>query len=96
MNSCFLLIAVLFPIVCGAVILPGRMEDRKKLYRYVGAVTLITSALTWMLILFCKTDAFTVLKLTEDLSFALRNRSHAFLQNKVSRRIDDFSSALYF
>ncbi|MDD6678388.1 MAG: proton-conducting transporter membrane subunit [Firmicutes bacterium] len=72
MNSCFLLIAVLFPIVCGAVILPGPMEDRKKLYRYVGAVTLITSALTWMLILFCKTDAFTVLKLTEDLSFALR------------------------
>lgn len=72
MKAYLLFAAILLPIVGGGVILPLHFQCNKVLYRYVAAVTAATSALTWALILFCETEAFSLVRLTNNLALELR------------------------
>lgn len=72
MQEQFLLLAVLLPILGGPAIYFLRKQSSRVLFLYVGAVTLCTSALVWALILTCGSACFTLLHLTQTLSFNLR------------------------
>lgn len=72
MNKGFLLLAVLLPIVGGVCQRFFRWKRARDLHLYVGAVTLVTSLLTWALILWCPEERFVLLSFTESLAFVLR------------------------
>lgn len=71
MNQEFLLLAVLLPLLGGAL-LPLTYQRPKVLYGGVYAITAATSVLVWALIFTCETQAFTVVHLTKELTLTLR------------------------
>ena len=54
MDERFLLLAVLLPLLGGALLPMTHKHGPKVLYGAVYAITAATSLLTWALILFCK------------------------------------------
>lgn len=72
MNERFLLLAILLPIVGGACLFFLRKQKLSVLMGYVGSVTVCTSILVWALILTCGSQNYTLLHLTQNLSFNLR------------------------
>lgn len=72
MNQEFLLLAVLLPLLGGALLPLTYKYGPKVLYGGVYAITAATSVLVWALIFTCKTQAFTVVHLTKELTLTLR------------------------
>ncbi|MCQ2770207.1 MAG: proton-conducting membrane transporter [Clostridia bacterium] len=72
MNSTYLLIAILFPIVFSGLIPLLCRKRQKNIYIVVGIISVITSIITWVLILTCKEDTLTILTLTDKLVWELR------------------------
>lgn len=72
MSERLLFFVVLLPIVCGAAVPMAAKKGRRQMYTYVMAVTVATSVLTWLLILRCREDAFTLVQLTKELSLSFR------------------------
>lgn len=72
MDVRFLLAAVLLPIIGGALLFPFSKCSRQQMYGWIWAVTLITSVLTWVMILTCPEDSCTFLNITEELALTLR------------------------
>lgn len=72
MKEFFLLPAVLFPLVMGPFAFWAVKRGRAFLMGFVFAVTALTSAFTWALILCCGNGDFTLVRLTNDLSLTLR------------------------
>lgn len=72
MHESLLLVAILLPILAGACQRLFRLE-RDRIYRiYIGGTVLLTSLLTWALILFCGQERFALIRFTEHLSLVLR------------------------
>ena len=72
MKPEFLIVCILFPIFA-AVLMPVFGIRRRTATRiYVGTVTLLTSLLTWTLILKCSEDALTLVRFTDRLAFTLK------------------------
>ena len=72
MDERFLLLAVLIPLFGGGLLPLTHQKGPKVMYAAVYAITAATSILTWALILTCKTDSFTVVRLTKELTLTLR------------------------
>lgn len=72
MNQEFLLLAVLLPLLGGALLPLTYKYGPKVLYGGVYAITAATSVLVWALIFTCETQAFTVVHLTKELTLTLR------------------------
>lgn len=72
MSNVFLIIAVLLPIVGGVCQRFFRWNRARSLHLYVAAVTLITSLLTWALILWCPEERLELLSFTDGLTLVLR------------------------
>ena len=72
MDGRFLLLAVLLPLFGGGLLPLSHRKRPKAMYAMVYAITAATSALTWALILTCKTDSFTVVRMTKALTLTLR------------------------
>lgn len=72
MNQRFMLLAIALPILAGACqrFFPFRREQSSRIY--LGAVALITSAITWALILTAPEERFALLSFTENLTLVLR------------------------
>ena len=60
MDQRFLLLAVLLPLLGGALLPMTHKAGKKGMYGTMYAITLATSLLTWALILTCKTETLTV------------------------------------
>lgn len=72
MDERFLLLAVLLPLLGGGLLPLTHQKGRKVMYGTVYVTTIATSLLTWALILTCKTESFTLVSLTRELSLTLR------------------------
>lgn len=72
MDERFLLIAVLLPLLGGALLPLTRKQNPRVMYGAVFTISIATSLLTWALILTCKAEAFSFAHLTKELSLTLR------------------------
>lgn len=72
MKPFVLLAAVLLPFLSGALLYFLRWKDYRAIKRYTTCVVVLTSVLTWALILSVGDGAFTVIHFTERLAFSLR------------------------
>ena len=72
MDERFLLLAVLLPLLGGGLLPLTHRKGPKVMYGAAYAITAATSLLTWALILTCKTDSFTAVTLTKELTLTLR------------------------
>lgn len=72
MDERFLLLAVLLPLFGGGLLPLTHRKGPKAMYGMVYAITIATSILTWVLILTCKTESFTAVRLTKELTLTLR------------------------
>ena len=72
MDQRFLLLAVLLPLLGGALLPLTYNAGKKVMYGTMYAITLATSLLTWALILTCKAETLTVVVLTKELTLSLR------------------------
>ena len=72
MDQRFLLLAVLLPLLGGALLPLTHKAGPKVMYGSVYALTAATSALTWALILTCHMDSYPVVTLTKGLTLSLR------------------------
>ena len=72
MDQRFLLLAVLLPLLGGALLPLTHRHGAKVMYGTVYAITLATSILTWGLILTCGAESFTVVPMTRELTLTLR------------------------
>ena len=72
MDERFLFLAILLPIIGGILTPVIGKRSQKVLYGWVFAVSIATSLLTWALILTCKTDSYTIVRLTDVLTLTLR------------------------
>ena len=72
MDERFLLLAVLLPLLGGALLPLTYNAGKKVMYGTVYVITLATSLLTWALILTCKAETLTVVVLTKELTLSLR------------------------
>ena len=72
MDQRFLLLAVLLPLLGGALLPLTHRYGAKVMYGGVYAITIATSILTWGLILTCGPDSFTVVPMTKELTLTLR------------------------
>ena len=72
MDERFLFLAILLPIIGGVLTPVIGKRSQKALYGWVFAVSIATSLLTWALILTCKTDSYTIVRLTDVLTLTLR------------------------
>lgn len=72
MKSVFLLAAILLPIVGGVCQRFFYWRRARWLHLYVGAVTVLTSLLTWALILWCPEERVELLSFTDSLTLVLR------------------------
>ena len=72
MDERFLLLAVLLPLLGGGLLPLTHRKGTKVMYAAVYVITILTSVLTWALILTCKTDSFTAVTLTKELTLTLR------------------------
>lgn len=71
MKPYFLLAAVLLPIVAGVLMFPARLKTYRAIKLWTGAVTVITSALVWTLILLCEKESFVIFHFAYGLTFEL-------------------------
>lgn len=72
MSASIMVIAVLLPILAGALVAVLPYKSRTQMMIYVEAVVLITSALVFSLILNPPTDAFVLFRFTGNLSVSFR------------------------
>lgn len=72
MDERFLFAAILLPILGGIALPLIGKRSQKRMYGWVFAVSIATSILTWALILTCKTESYTIVRLTRDLTLTLR------------------------
>ncbi|MGM9604946.1 MAG: complex I subunit 5 family protein [Faecousia sp.] len=72
MDERFLLLAVLLPLFGGGLLPLTHRKGPKVMYGMVYAITMATSILTWVLILTCRTESFTAVRLTKELTLTLR------------------------
>lgn len=72
MQSFFPLCAVLLPIVSALVLRVLKTKSRCTEHLYIGAVTLLTSAVVWSAILCCPEERLVLLKFTDVLTWELR------------------------
>lgn len=72
MNAYFLLAAILLPLVGGLLLYPMRRASYRTVKLYTATVTLLTSALTWALILTCEEDGAELLRFADQLVLRLR------------------------
>ena len=72
MNAYFLLAAILLPLFGGLLLYPLRRASYRTVKLYTTAVTVLTSALTWGLILTCETEGITLLHFADSLVLRLR------------------------
>lgn len=72
MKPLFLLAAILLPIVSGAALCLMKLKSYRAIKWITGAVTLVTSALVWALILRCDSSACTLLRFASNLTLDLR------------------------
>ena len=71
-NEALILLPVLFPIVLACLIPLMHFKTRKSREIYVGAVVVINTLITYWLLFNGPTEAFTIVKMKNDLSLALR------------------------
>ncbi len=71
-SSAFLLPVILLPILSGALIQAFRIRKRKTVRIYTGAVTLLTSAAAWLMILWADDAPSILLQFTKDFTLKLR------------------------
>lgn len=72
MNPHYLLLPVLLPIF-GSIGIPAAYKKNPHLlYPLTGGITVVTSIITWLLIIACDETSVTFLQLTRQLSFTLR------------------------
>ena len=72
MNSGWVFVAIVFPILMGAGTVLLRSFSRKVIYGYTFVVVLLTSLLAWSLLLFSPKESFTFLHLTDELSLSFK------------------------
>lgn len=72
MKSVFLLLPVLLPILLAAVMLFLKIRSRRTMRIYVMSVTLVTSVLSWLLILKGDSEALELIAFTRDFTFTLQ------------------------
>lgn len=72
MNAYFLLAAIFLPLLGGILLCLLRRVSYRTVKRYTAAVTLLTSVLTWAMILTCKGDGITLLRFADSLVLRLR------------------------
>ncbi|MBQ8475362.1 MAG: proton-conducting membrane transporter [Clostridia bacterium] len=72
MNSLFLLIPVLFPIIAGLLSYLMRIKSEKLRRVYFTAVIFATSVFVWLTIFYCTDEPVTLLQFTDSLALTLR------------------------
>lgn len=72
MNAYFLLAAIALPLFGGLLLYPAKRVSFRAIKLYTAAVTLLTSALTWALILTCGEDGVELLRFADNLILRLR------------------------
>lgn len=72
MNAYFLLAVIFLPIIGGLLLYPLRRVSFRTVKLYTAALTLLTSVLTWALILTCEEDAAELLRFADSLVLRLR------------------------
>ncbi|MBQ6549849.1 MAG: proton-conducting membrane transporter [Lachnospiraceae bacterium] len=72
MSAKWLIAAILFPIVMGAMVPVFGIKTRKAVRLYTGAVTILTSVFTWVLILTASGEACTLIEFTHVFVFQLQ------------------------
>lgn len=72
MNRYWILVAILLPILGGALTPVLPFKNRKHMMVYLEAVTLITSAIVWNVLSGGKTEVFHVVHFVEDLSISFK------------------------
>lgn len=72
MHPIWLLIDLLLPLIFGAILPSTKIRSRKAVRIYVAIVTMVTSVLTWILILKGSGEEIALIPFTEEFVFALR------------------------
>lgn len=72
MNAFYLIAAIFLPMVGGLLLYPAKKVSFKALKTYVFALTLLTSGLTWALILCCEGEGIELLRFADSLVLRLR------------------------
>ena len=72
MSAKWLIAAILFPAVMGALVPVIGIKKRKAVRLYTGAVTVLTSIFVWMLILAASDESCTLIEFTHNFTFLLR------------------------
>ena len=72
MNPIFPLIAILLPIVGGALMPPLKIREGTPLRIYVACVTVATSLLCWAMLLFCPEERVELIAFTDALQLAVK------------------------
>lgn len=72
MRSYCLLIAVLLPLLVGALLYVLKLKDDRKIKAWVVGVTVLTSVLVWVFILNCDGGSFELMRFSDSLAFVLK------------------------
>ena len=72
MSAKWLIAAILFPIVMGALVPVFGIKKRSTVRWYTGAVTVLTSIFTWVLILTASDEPCTLIEFTHNFVFLLK------------------------
>ena len=72
MDPVWLFVAVLLPLVSGALLYFLRPGDDRRIHIFTGAATLVTAAFVWALILLCPQGRFRLISFAKDLDVAFR------------------------
>ena len=72
MNPIFLLLAVLLPMAAGVLLFVIKLKTDRAIQAFTAVTTVVTSALTWALILRCRADSFTLMHFTDQLAVVFR------------------------
>lgn len=71
MSSAFLLVAILFPMLSGAVLPFTGIRGNKGIRIYVLSTTVLTSLFVWTLIFLCDTEVFVISQMTAYFTLSL-------------------------
>ena len=72
MSAKWLIAAILFPAVMGALVPVFGIKERKAVRLYTGAATILTSVFVWVLILAASYEGCTLIEFTHNFTFFLR------------------------
>ena len=72
MSKYWILVAILLPIIGGVLVPLLPLKKRGHMMIFLEAITLITSAVVWALLLGGTTEVFHVVRFVKDLSISLR------------------------